>query len=142
MSARSWSVVVTAGVLGLGAVGAAADDLAQLQLGKQEYLDKCAVCHGESGLGAGDTTEALIRKPGDLTSYAKRHGGAFPTQLAWATIDGRTLDEHVQRNREMPLFGQDYRNEALANPTYKAPEAYVSQRIDALLPYVATLQMK
>lgn len=141
MSARSWSVIV-AGALGLGVFGAAADDFAQLQFGKQEYLDKCAVCHGESGLGAGDSTEALLRKPGDLTSYARRNGGAFPTQLAWATIDGRTLDEHVQRSREMPLFGQDYRNEALANPTYKAPEAYVSQRIDALVSYVATLQMQ
>ena len=141
MSATSWSVIV-AGALGLGVLGAAADDFSQLQLGKQEYLDKCAVCHGESGLGAGDSTEALLRKPGDLTSYARRNGGAFPTQLAWATIDGRTLDEQAVRNREMPLFGQAYRSEAVAHPTYKTPEAYVSERIDALVSYVSTLQMR
>lgn len=141
MSARSWSAIV-AGALGLWVLGAAADDFSQIQLGKQEYLDKCAVCHGESGLGAGDSNEVLVRKPADLTSIAKRRGGMFPTQLAWKTIDGRALDEHVQQNREMPLFGKDYRNEALANGASKVPEEYVSERIEALVAYISTMQLK
>jgi mono/diheme cytochrome c family protein len=136
-----WSAVIAGavGMIGLGAV--AGDAVHGIDLGKQEYMSKCAVCHGESGVGAGDSTEVLTRKPGDLATLARRNGG-YPTELVWLAIDGRTLDDSVQRHREMPVWGQDYRNEALANPEYRTPEVYVSQRVGALVDYVATLQVK
>ncbi|MGB2819027.1 MAG: hypothetical protein WBC37_17590 [Burkholderiaceae bacterium] len=141
MSARTWSAVI-AGAIGLIGLGAVAGDAVHgINFGKQEYLSKCAVCHGESGVGAGDSTEALMRRPADLATIARRNGGAYPTQLVWLAIDGRTLDDSVQRHREMPIWGQDYRNEALANPEYRAPEVFVSQRIGALVDYVGTLQV-
>ncbi len=143
MSAGRCRLIFFAAACALSAVGAAADSSNQgLELGKQEYLARCAVCHGESGVGAGDSTEALTRKPADLATYARRNGGGYPRELAWLAIDGRTLDDSVQRHRVMPIWDQEYRNEALANPTYRAPEKFVSERIAALVDYVETLQVK
>lgn len=143
MSTKSLSVIVAA-ALGVAVLGAGAFQSAEekLAFGKQEYLEKCAVCHGESGVGAGESTEALTRTPADLVTYARRNGGIYRKDLARIAIDGRTLPDSVQFHREMPVWGQEYRNEALANPAYRAPEQYVSERIDALVEYVATLQVE
>lgn len=140
MSSRALSVLV-AGLFGVACFAAAADEVTHgIALGKQEYQAKCASCHGGSGRGEGPVAELLPRIVPDLTSLADRHGGLFPTQLAWATIDGRSLDDHVQRYRGMPVWGQDFRNEALSSPSYRAPEAYAGERIGALVDYLVMLQ--
>jgi hypothetical protein len=76
----------------------------------------------------------------DLTTFADRHGGPYPAQRAWLAIDGRSLPEGVQRHREMPVWGQEYRNVALANPDFRSPESFTGERVGALVDYVATLQ--
>jgi mono/diheme cytochrome c family protein len=140
MSAKGVFVLM-AGALGVAVTVAAADEAKHgMDLGMQEYQANCAQCHALSGGGEGPRAESLGRVIPDLTSFADRHGGLYPAQLAWITIDGRSLDEGVQRHREMPVWGQEYRNEALANPDYRAPESYAGERVGALVDYVATLQ--
>jgi mono/diheme cytochrome c family protein len=142
MSRTTWSVLV-ASAIGMVGLGATAGDAARgLQLGQQEYMQKCAVCHGESGVGAGESTEALTRTPADLVTLAKRNNGVYPAQRVWTLIDGRTLDDSVQMHREMPVWGQEYFSQALANPQNGAPDQFVNERVGALVEYVATLQVR
>ena len=114
--------------------------------GKYEYYTKCATCHGISGKGDGAVAKHLIKPPPDLTTYAKRNGGVFPTQLAWQVIDGR-LDVAIgpHGTREMPVWGQEFRREALRSaerldPAGPSPEWYVSRRLIALIDYLASIQ--
>lgn len=117
-------------------------------LGKHEYESKCASCHGLSGKGDGEMHKHLINAPTDLTLLAKQSGGAFPTQLVWLTIDGRTeKDIGPHGSREMPVWGREYRQEVLraAGPegaAFAQPEWYVRGRIVALIDYMARIQAK
>ena len=115
------------------------------ELGKYEYYSKCAPCHGMTGKGEGSVSSFLVKRPPDLTTYAKRNGGAFPTQLAWGIIDGRSGSEiGPHGTREMPIWGQEYRREILrtGGPEGPNPEWYVAGRVTALLDYLASLQAK
>lgn len=77
----------------------------------------------------------------DLTTLAKRNGGAFPTDLAWQKIDGRPVKFDPARN--MPVWGSDFRHEALAGVKPAAsPESYVAAEIAAILEYLKTIQVK
>jgi hypothetical protein len=73
---------------------------------------------------------------------ARRNGGAFPNQLAWDMIDGRGATEIGPHGaREMPVWGQRYRIEALLQAgTATEPEWYVRNRIVALLDYLSRIQ--
>ena len=117
-------------------------------LGKHEYDSKCASCHGASGKGDGSIRAHLVKAPSDLSTLAKRNGGAFPSQLVWMTIDGRTSTQiGPHGSREMPVWGSEYRQEVLraAGPEgamYAKPEWYVRGRIVALIDYLARIQGK
>ena len=115
--------------------------------GKYEYYAKCASCHGESGKGDGKVAEYLTKPPADLTTYAKRNGGVFPTQLAWDVIDGRPVAIGPHGTREMPVWGQEFRRETVRpadrlDPKGPSPEWFVSRRIAALIDYLASIQVK
>lgn len=110
--------------------------------GRLEYEGNCASCHGIGAKGDGRIKQYLTKAPTDLTTLSKRHGGAFPTQLAWEIIDGRSsTDIGPHGNREMPVWGSDFRAQALQYPGMAAqPEWYVRGRIVALLDYLARIQ--
>jgi hypothetical protein len=77
----------------------------------------------------------------DLTTLAKRNGGAFPTDIAWQKIDGRPVKYDMAR--QMPVWGSDFRHEALASaPRTAAPESYVAAEISSILEYLKTIQVK
>ena len=135
--------IALAGACGLFAASAAAqgDGKAQVEIGKKEYLAKCAACHGTSGKGDGPQAAGLKQKPADLTTYAKRNGGKFPTQQAWATIDARQLDDRAQQNRAMPVWGHMFKAQARGEEV-KDVEPYVKEKVDAVLAYLQTLQVK
>lgn len=136
----SWQIIVVSGCLSVS--GAAFAQQALENLGKYEYMAKCASCHGVAGKGDGPMQKALSKAPPDLTTYAKRNGGAFPTQLAWQIIDGRT-EVSAHGTREMPVWGQDFRREVLKmNAGTPNPEWQVAGRISALIDYLATIQVK
>ena len=108
-------------VLSMSCFGGLAFAQAKVDVGKQEYDWHCASCHGESGTGNGELKRWLTRAPSDLTTIAKRNGGAFPNQLVWEMIDGRSgIEIGAHGSRTMSVWGQRYRAEALGNPATAA----------------------
>ena len=141
MSAAPLSAVIAAALVLWVGVASAQGAKAQLETGRQEYLAKCAPCHGASGKGDGPQAASLTQKPSDLTTYAKRNGGKLPKKQAWMTVDGRQLDDRVQQDRAMPVWGHMYQTQARADER-AAVEPYVRARIAAVLEYLKTLQVK
>jgi mono/diheme cytochrome c family protein len=117
------------------------------EFGKYEYYAKCASCHGTTGKGDGPVAKYLLKAPSDLTTYARRNGGAFPTQLAWQVIDGRPIEIGAHGTSTMPVWGQEFRRESLRpadrlDPAGPGPEWHVARRITALIDYLASIQVK
>ena len=118
-----------------------------VDFGKYEYYAKCASCHGLSAKGDGPVAKHLTKAPPDLTTYAKRNGGTFPTQLAWQAIDGRPVAIGAHGTADMPVWGQEFRRESIRpadrmDPAGPTPEWYVARRIMALIDYLASIQAK
>lgn len=136
----SWRTILVSVCFGVS--GTAFAQQALENLGKYEYMSKCASCHGVSGKGDGPVRSALSKAPADLTTYAKRNGDKLPTQLAWQVIDGRT-EIPAHGSREMPVWGQELRKEVLkVNEGAPNPEWQVFGRISALIDYLGTIQVK
>jgi hypothetical protein len=78
---------------------------------------------------------ALVKKPPDLTSIAKRAGGKFPEERVRSTIDGRTeLAAHGAR--DMPVWGLSF-----AEPGRDvSSEREIEAEIRALVRFIAKLQ--
>ncbi|MEY4864412.1 MAG: hypothetical protein RLZ51_2507 [Pseudomonadota bacterium] len=110
--------------------------------GRSEYLSNCAGCHGIEGRGDGHFREFLVRAPADLSRLSRENQGVFPVQRVIDVIDGRTLIAgHGQR--EMPIWGADYRAQAHALYGGSGPvhaESYVRYRIQLLIGYLMRLQ--
>ena len=114
------------------------------EMGRLEYQSRCASCHGPAGKGDGAVRPFLTKAPSDLTTLAKRYGGAFPTELVWEMIDGRSSTEiGPHGSREMPVWGTEFRAQAQAQPDgSRQPEWQVRNRIVSLLDYLASVQAK
>ena len=115
-------------------------------MGKQEYLNKCAVCHGKSGKGDGGVAEVLKHAPTDLTVLSKNNGGVFPVDRIYRVIDGRDLIKS-HGDRDMPVWGRAYLAERVPAAEYyvDAPynmEMYARSRIMALIDYLNRVQSK
>ena len=67
-------------------------------LGRADYKENCASCHGASGKGDGPVHSFLVKPPSDLTQIAQRHGGKFPQELMWEVIDGRWRATRLARD--------------------------------------------
>jgi mono/diheme cytochrome c family protein len=113
----------------------------RVDMGKREYDNNCAACHGSSGKGNGPYAELLRKSPPDLTMMAKRNGGVFPMSRAYEVIEGAGVGHGT---RDMPIWGQDYSVKAAEyymDVPYN-PEAYVRTRILALVEYLNRLQAR
>jgi mono/diheme cytochrome c family protein len=143
MYARTFTVLAAA-VFGIAAATSALAKDPPKQgwsFGKAQYEARCATCHGKDGKGNGPAAREVGLKTPDLTTYAKRNGGTFPTDLAWQKIDGRPATYDV--NRQMPVWGSDFRHEAMANVNRTAtPETYVTAEIYAILEHLRSMQVK
>lgn len=140
MSAKA--LIFIAAAIGLAATAQTSDPRKEgWSFGASEYQARCAPCHGASGKGGGPAAKHLKLAPPDLTTYAKRNGGKFPTELAWQKIDGRPVGFDAERN--MPVFGRDFRHEAMTAPLPSAkPESYAAAEISAILEYLRSIQVK
>jgi len=115
-------------------------------LGKREYLNKCAICHGQSGKGDGGMMDLLKKAPSDLTMLSKKNGGVFPFDRVFAVIDGREVVKS-HGDRDMPIWGRDYSADTVRAAEYFVDvpydmEIYVRARILALIDYLNRLQSK
>lgn len=87
-------------------------------LGRVDFKENCASCHGVSGKGDGPVHSFLVKPPTDLTTIAQRHGGAFPLELMWEVIDGRwSAEVGPHGSREMPVWGTEFKARAMTQPT-------------------------
>lgn len=71
--------------------------------GKKLYMENCAACHGQSGMGDGEFAENLFKPPSDLTALSTGNGGVFPRTYVISTMDGYARGEHF--SGAMPEFG-------------------------------------
>lgn len=141
MSARTIAAVAAA-LLGCASATLAADPpKAGWSFGKDQYMARCAPCHGANGKGGGPAAKQVGAKVPDITTYARRNGGTFPTELAWQKIDGRPASFDVERS--MPVWGRAFRHEAMANvQATEKPETHVAAEIFAIMEHLRTIQVK
>jgi mono/diheme cytochrome c family protein len=97
------------------------------------FRSYCASCHGTDARGTGPIANELRRLPPNLTTYAKRNGGAFPSERLRQIIDGRGVSSHG--DREMPVWGNAFKRTGDG-----LSEGAIKVRIDAIVEYLAGLQ--
>ena len=115
---------------------AAQDTGRQRVTGAEIYRTYCATCHGPNGRGDGPLADSMRRKPADLTEIAKRNGGEYPSEVVYRTIDGKQpIRGHG--GPDMPVWG-----DAFARSRDGGDAATVKERIDTLVDFVRTLQVK
>lgn len=104
--------------------------------GEGEFKAYCGSCHGPDGRGNGPVANLLSVKPADLTRLSAANDGNFPFRRVYDTIDGQTGTK-VHGSREMPLWGDRFREVAGDNP---AAAAEVRGRIFSIILYLESIQ--
>ena len=102
--------------------------------GSDLFYNSCASCHGRDGKGNGPLGQVLTVRPTDLTIIAKRTGGVFPAAKVYELIDGRNPVVRGHGGPDMPVWGEVF--------AARGSAASVKTRIDALVKYIETLQVK
>ena len=113
-------------------------------LGKIEFVNNCAACHGVDGKGNGVMGNLLRRSPPDLTTLAKNNNGVLPMNRLYEVMEGAGVPSHGVR--DMPIWGQTYRVDDAqrlheARGSYDA-DALVRGRILMLIEYINRLQAR
>jgi len=133
-------IMMGAGVVAFSA-GAMAD---QMKLGQKDFTEYCAPCHGSIGEGDGPVAVELATKPANLTLIEKRHG-KFDRKWLKAYIDGRSMPR-AHGTSQMPVWGRWFALQATAGGLLQEDritiEKQVNQRIDHLLGYLKSIQVK
>lgn len=138
--------LISAGVLGAALIAMPLFANSQgVEIGKAEFNNHCAVCHGANGTGNGPLAGMISTKVADLTMLRKSNNGVFPFNKVYEVIDGRNMVKG-HGTRDMPVWGAVYNEQApeWVGP-YSAPADYavfVRGRILALIGYIDTLQAK
>jgi len=102
--------------------------------GPDLYHAYCASCHGPDAQGNGPAAAALSTKVPDLTTIARRNGGAFPAERVSKIIIG---DETVAAHgsRDMPVWGPIFHQ-------VEEDRDYGAIRLQNLTNYLESLQKK
>ena len=122
-------------------VGGTLSHAEDFDIGKLEYNNSCASCHGMEGKGDGPLTEFMEASIPNVAMLAKNNGGVFPLARVYDVIDGRA-DVKAHGPRNMPVWGRRYNIEAAKDNIdipYNA-EAIVRARVLAVAEYVHRLQ--
>ena len=102
--------------------------------GSDLFYNSCASCHGRDAKGNGPLGQVLTVRPTDLTIIAKRTGGVFPAAKVYELIDGRNPAVRGHGGPDMPVWGDVF--------AARGSTASVKNRINALVKYIETLQVK
>ena len=123
----------------------------EFDLGKYEYENSCAVCHGANGKGGGSLAPVLNKAPANLTILAKKNNGVLPVGAIYGTFYG--INEIMSHGtRDMPIWGNRYApspetalvpkpTDRFSLPTYE-PDAVIRTRILAIIDYLNRIQEK
>ncbi|MCO4848353.1 MAG: c-type cytochrome [Yoonia sp.] len=79
------------------------------EIGKAEYMNTCATCHGEGAAGDGPLAELMTVPVPPLTGLSAANDGAFPMLEVIQTIDGRSGTRG--HGYPMPIWGARFRSE-------------------------------
>jgi len=111
------------------------EEMSPIAQGEELYISYCAICHGEDGKGNGSMADMLTVAPTDLTTFAARRGGEYPSEVMYNIIDGQT-EVAGHGTSEMPVWGKTFQeSERLES------EEEVEQRINSLVAYLETIQV-
>ena len=111
---------------------------AQENVGKNEYIVACAVCHGESGMGDGPFARLMNVSVPNLTTLSSENEGNFPFLKVFMTVDGRTqLEGH---GAPMPVWGERFEASAGDDLGPYGTELMVRGRILSLVNYLESIQ--
>lgn len=143
------AVVAAAMIAGAEAVAAATatgkplvSEGISLELGRRDFNNYCAACHGVDAKGDGSLAEFLTLTVPDITKLSKLNAGQFPAERVREVIDGRA-DVKVHGMRDMPVWGDWFNAEAIAPDMDKeARELVVQDRIQSLINYIDSVQTK
>ncbi len=128
----AWLVPPSAGQEGRGFLAAN---------GRVSFRLYCASCHGEEGKGNGSVAKFLTIEPADLTRIEERYG-EWPEERLRAIIDGRQA-VRAHGRREMPIWGDVFQSPlADDEPTGESSEERVERKIDELLVFLETIQIR
>ena len=131
-------LIVTSGIIACSASGRAQD----VDVGKVEFQNSCAACHGADAKGRGPLSRMLKSTPPDLTMIAKKNNGVFPLNAVYEIIDGRNPVE-AHGTREMPIWGFRYMPSPYeAVSPSGATESGIRVRILAIVDYLNRIQEK
>ncbi len=112
-------------------------------IGKREYMENCAACHGVTGRGNGPMAGIINQKVADLTQLSKANNGIFPYAAVYEAVDGSRVTA-AHGTRDMPIWGSVYNEQApqWLGYDYSRGDAqtFVRGRILALIGYIQTLQ--
>jgi cytochrome c553 len=99
--------------------------------GASLFATSCSTCHGASGRGDGVMAGQMRRAPSNLTTYASRNGGVFPSERLRGIVDGTGIAAHG--DRDMPVWGDVFKRTGNSRDDAAA-------RIDAIVTFLETLQ--
>jgi mono/diheme cytochrome c family protein len=104
-------------------------------VGEDSFNFYCASCHGRDGKGDGPVARSLKTAPPDLTTLARRSGGAFPAAEVAAFIagTGRPLPAHGPG--DMPVWGPIFQALETSDPRVKV-------RIQNIVAYIESIQAR
>ncbi len=137
---KAGAAFVGAALIFASALASAAEDV-----GKREYDNNCAVCHGATGKGDGPYAGIIDTRIPDITTLQKANNGVFPFNRIYELIDGRA-EVKAHGTRDMPIWGNEYNDKAVQyySDFYRQynPEGFVRGRILALINYIYNLQQQ
>jgi mono/diheme cytochrome c family protein len=111
---------------------------AALTDGEELYLELCAACHGEGGMGDGPVAGALKKPVPDLTALAAKNDGVFPREVVEDSITGKS--RYVEHGTvDMPIWGAAFEAVRPDRKPFRR-KALARQRIHNLTEYLATIQ--
>ncbi len=105
-------------------------------VGKKEFMQYCASCHGSSGKGDGPVVDFLKRKPADLTVLTKNNDGHFPFDHLWGVFDG-TYQAKEHGTSEMPIWGYKFIRET---QTENEPSSVAKAKALDIILYLQVIQ--
>jgi hypothetical protein len=103
--------------------------------GKDLFKAYCASCHGLDGKGHGPVAAALQGPLADLTTLAKRSGGAVPREEIESMILGGKGSRLAHGSEEMPVWGPVFRK-------VERDRDFGLLRVRSLVNYLVSLQAK
>ena len=110
-----------------------------IELGHQEYIKTCAICHGDDAKGNGPFSVKLYKKPEDLTLMKMKNNGVFPFKKLYKIIDGRDSSS-LHGSRTMPIWGDRYAAESWLEVSTEHSETLARGKIFELLMYLESIQ--